>query len=158
MVTHKATTTRWLRSWWSFFLGSKACPYLTIPVKFIARHCCPEGPPIPAAGTSGNLGRNQNRLITNGRNVALPPYPNHPTPSIKNTFLKQILVGTWSMDCPGNGGSKDEGNSPLQMGRTIQGRSFPSSNDIPGKKSPPGEGGWHFSQTESANTFHLGYS
>lgn len=65
----------------------------------------------------------------NGQSVALPPYPNHPTPSVTSTFLKQILVGTGSTDCPGNGGSKAAGNIPLQMGRRTQGRALQSSND-----------------------------
>lgn len=131
MVTHKVTRRRWLHSWWSFFLKNKASPYLTIHEKFIARHCCPVGPPIPAAGTSGNLGRNKTESHHEWPKCSSHPYPKSPTPSIKNIFLKQILVGAWSTDC--NGGSKAEGNIPLQMGRRIQGRSFPSSNGIPGR-------------------------
>lgn len=139
MVSHQVTRIRWLHSWWSFFLGSKACPYLTIPVKFIARHCCPVGLPIPAPGTSGNLGKRQNKLITNGQNVLLPLYPNHPTPSIKNTFLKQILVGTMSMDCPGNRGSKEEGTSHCKWAE--QSRADPSLPQMTSQvESSPGEG------------------
>ncbi|RMC08651.1 hypothetical protein DUI87_14899 [Hirundo rustica rustica] len=67
--------------------------YLTIQVKFIARHYCPDGPPVREPGQKA-----KQRLITNGQNVPLPPYPNHQTPSIKNIFLKKILVDGLDME------------------------------------------------------------
>lgn len=117
-------------SWWSFFssFGIKRAHVLTLQsrCKSTARHGCPVWPLIPTADTPGTLSRRQSRDPSQAaQEVHLPPEPNQPILSVTNNFLKQVLLGTWNTDCPGNGGLKASSQLLLEMGRKNPGQVLP---------------------------------
>lgn len=153
MVTHKATRIKWLHSWWSFFLRNKACPYLKFKWSLQPGTAVLMDHPSQLLAQQGTWSEGKTETHHKWPRCSSPSIP-QPSNSIHQDVSKANPGGY--MDCPGNGGSKAEGNIPLQMGRRIQGRSFPCTNDIPGRVT---SWRWRLTlQSKLANIFHLGYS